>query len=291
MASGARRAFFAGLLDYAGLFPPAQLAPDVVRENYEHYRGGANAWFLGRLLSPAAKVTEFAGLSPIGVVGRAADDVATYYKNLREDAQVLSQHKEAVVSFEIKLPTRVFQPPRKNQIAALVSATPFILESAGVTGLQIYFECPVPDLAAWTALAEVLLAEQKAFGLKIRCGGAEVPTTELLAGVVKLCAATGLLFKATAGLHHALRHDGGHGFVNLFAAGLLARVHPLNMTELAEILEQRTPLGFDDDALIWRNYRVSEEQIRAGRAQFGSFGSCSFEEPWADAQPISEPEA
>src|SRR5678815_4303098 len=48
-----------GLVDYAGLFPPAALdMPDAVRE-YTGYRGGAHAWMLGRFVLPVARLGEF----------------------------------------------------------------------------------------------------------------------------------------------------------------------------------------------------------------------------------------
>ena len=53
---------------------------------------------------------------------------------------------------------------------------------------------------------------------KVRCGGAVVPSDAELAGFVRGCRERGLVFKATAGLHHAVRSNGEHGFLNLLAA-------------------------------------------------------------------------
>ena len=43
---------------------------------------------------------------------------------------------------------------------------------------------------------------------KVRCGGAEVPSVEALAGFVRACREHGLVFKATAGLHRPIRRRG-----------------------------------------------------------------------------------
>ena len=43
------RALLAGLIDYAGLFPPAGLPMADVARNYDAYRGSSDAWALGRL--------------------------------------------------------------------------------------------------------------------------------------------------------------------------------------------------------------------------------------------------
>ena len=49
----------AGLVDYAGLFPPAALdMSDAVRE-YAGYRRGTHAWMLGRFVLPVGRLGEF----------------------------------------------------------------------------------------------------------------------------------------------------------------------------------------------------------------------------------------
>ena len=52
------RAFFAGIIDYAGLFPPAKLPLDRAIGNYAKYRAGRDAWMLGRFIIPAARLGE-----------------------------------------------------------------------------------------------------------------------------------------------------------------------------------------------------------------------------------------
>src|SRR5215469_7226329 len=72
-------------------------------------------------------------------------------------------------------------------------------------------------------LEGVPLDEVAARGLraKIRCGGERVPTAEELADFIRGCRSRGLVFKATAGLHHAYPTDAGeHGFLNLLAAAV-----------------------------------------------------------------------
>ncbi len=50
----------AGLIDYAGLFPPAALPMADAVARYARYRQGAHAWALGRFIVPAARLEEFA---------------------------------------------------------------------------------------------------------------------------------------------------------------------------------------------------------------------------------------
>ena len=62
------RALMSGLIDYAGLFPPARLAMDAAAEEYERARRSAEAWMLGRFCAPG-RLEELSGA---GVGGRAA---------------------------------------------------------------------------------------------------------------------------------------------------------------------------------------------------------------------------
>jgi asparagine synthase (glutamine-hydrolysing) len=64
--AGAVRAMFAKLVDYAGLFPPAQLAmPEAVAE-YDAERNGTHAWMLGRFIVPVSRAQEMLAMLPDG---------------------------------------------------------------------------------------------------------------------------------------------------------------------------------------------------------------------------------
>lgn len=68
MLARSAKALFSGLIDYAGLFPPAALSmADAVR-NYASYRDGEHAWMLGRFVVPAAKIGEVPHDFPIAFV-------------------------------------------------------------------------------------------------------------------------------------------------------------------------------------------------------------------------------
>jgi hypothetical protein len=109
---------------------------------------------------------------------------------------------------------------------------------------------------------------------KVRCGGAVVPSVEELAGVVRSCRELGLVFKATAGLHHAVRRDGEHGFVNLVAACVFGA------EEEALADEDADAFGLDAEAFRWRDRSAGAEELVRVRAELWSgFGSCSVAEP------------
>jgi hypothetical protein len=125
------------------------------------------------------------------------------------------------------------------------------------------------EIQSASQVAEVASAGARA---KIRCGP-EFPPVEALAAFVSACRAAGVVFKATAGLHHAVRSGGQHGFLNLLAATIFGDEE----RALAEVDREAFRL---DGSFGWRDRCAGPEEIfRARRELFASIGSCSFTEP------------
>ena len=53
-------ALLAGVIDYAGLFPPAALSMAAAAAEYQAALTSAHAWMLGRFVTPAARLLELA---------------------------------------------------------------------------------------------------------------------------------------------------------------------------------------------------------------------------------------
>jgi hypothetical protein len=125
-------------------------------------------------------------------------------------------------------------------------------------------------------LEGVPLDEVAAQGLraKIRCGGERVPTVEELAAFVRGCRSRGLVFKATAGLHHAYPTEvGEHGFLNLLAAAVFG-------DEEEALRERPRAFALDVASFRWRDREAPPARVADVRASlFHSIGSCSFFEP------------
>ena len=69
MLAGSQKALLAGLIDYAGLFPPAALSMEEAVRNYARYREGEHAWMLGRFVVPEAGAAEVPFEFPKSVLG------------------------------------------------------------------------------------------------------------------------------------------------------------------------------------------------------------------------------
>jgi hypothetical protein len=132
-------------------------------------------------------------------------------------------------------------------------------------------------------LEGVPLDEAAARGLraKIRCGGDRVPAVEELADFIRGCRSRGLVFKATAGLHHAYPTESGeHGFLNLLAASVFGNEE--------EALREGSPaFALDASSFRWRDQEALPARLADVRASLlHSIGTCSFFEPVEELEQL-----
>lgn len=140
---------------------------------------------------------------------------------------------------------------------------------------EAYVEIPASDTVL---LGEIARAGAHA---KVRCGGESVPSTEELGGFVRACRDRGIRFKATAGLHHAVRTDSEHGFLNLLGAVVFGDEEEA----LAETDDDAFRL--DEEAFAWRDRRASAGELTHVRQElFSGIGSCSVAEPVEDLKRL-----
>ncbi|MGH3185402.1 MAG: hypothetical protein ACRDOE_26340, partial [Streptosporangiaceae bacterium] len=177
---------------------------------------------------------------------------------------------------------------------AAVTPTPQVVAArvAASAGLTCFCELD-PASAGFAAAADAV----RACGAraKLRTGGivaTAIPPLAAVAAFLHCCHELGLSFKATAGLHHAIRGEypltyaaGAakavmHGYLNLALAAALVRAggSPEASQDILE-REHAAELRVEPDAILWKSTRWKQEQIVEGRRFFRGFGSCSFEEP------------
>lgn len=287
---GALRSLLSGLIDYAGLFPPAGLSMDAAVRNYDSYMRGEYAWMLGRLIVPASCLAEYeeivrgahidASAWRLSVLATAAD----VGRVTRFNADKRDRFGEIDV-LEIKAANA-----REIQDTALA-----------YDGYQLYFETP-PE--TWRSLLPAIgVARARA---KIRTGGViaeAIPEESRVLEFLRIASERRVAFKATAGLHHPLRRmqrltykpDSPeavmHGFLNVFCAAVLLWHEPALRQEAAWMLGERDAdaITMDEMSMTWHNSGVTltAEQIQEAREQFCmGFGSCSFTEPIEDLRAL-----
>lgn len=324
MIASSLRALLEGIIDYAGLFPPAKLPLDEAIRNYARYRAEPEAWMLGRFICPAARLAELAGSELVttpapfvfSALGRGGKDAKAFFDNVRLDLADIARFREKfgdrvlVDAYEVKLPESALGPIKPHQLSSLIGTTAYLIETSGPPKLTPVFECPLADRACHLAVIQALHDDRASLdaakrqrcqppGYKLRCGGLEAsafPTPEMVALVICACRAASVSFKATAGLHHPLRRFDPTiqthmpGFINVFGGACLTAKHGLGEKNVAEILtdENASSWIWEGENLRWKNLTVSSQEIAAARQHLArSFGSCSFDEPRADLQSLN----
>jgi len=134
---------------------------------------------------------------------------------------------------------------------------------------EVYCELPLRDDFSF----RILQLAELGLRAKVRCGGSVLPSVPALAEFVQACRRLEVPFKATAGLHQPLRHDGEHGFLNLLAAVLFGDEEEALADEDAESFDAAA------DSFRWRDRTADADEIARARELFTSFGSCSAQEP------------
>lgn len=283
------RALMAGLIDYAGLFPPAGLGMREALENYGEYRKGPDAASLGSFILPIERLGELESeLAALGASPAASS---------RVEVSLIVKENPAAAMDRVSY---VNASPGAFRVVAIELAPGL------VSHLKALSEQGTPDRGAPSVFAEIspaddverILPQLARFGAraKLRTGGITAnafPTTAQIVRFLRACCNAGVAFKATAGLHHPIRahypltYDADspraqmYGFLNIFLAAAFVWNGTDDVTA-ARIVNENVPgsFTFSNDAIGWLDLKLSTNRIVAARESFASsFGSCSFREP------------
>ena len=145
---------------------------------------------------------------------------------------------------------------------------------AAEVDVPLVIEIPGPPTAQWLAAADEVAASEHR--LKLRLGHVDhdlVPESSTVAAWIDAALDRETRFKATAGLHRAVRHDpeggGAHGFLNVLVATQVLWDGG-SVDDATAALEQR------DGAAL------ADADISSARRWLTSVGSCSVTEPLED---------
>lgn len=282
------RAAFAGIVDYAGLFPPAALSMAAVVSEYDRERRGRDRWMLGRFVVAASRLEEMGtALEAEGIAVEVHDPwrlSAVMGVHVPDELSRINAFRAQWESRGVMVDALEFRVSSVGQILTVAEQIP--------AAYQRFFE--VPSEGPYGQLLGAI-GRVGAFA-KIRTGGTTpelFPSAENLTAFLISATSHHVPFKATAGLHHPYRGPYRltylpdaetyemYGFVNvLIATALLLRDGD---GELAQaVLEESDASAFDrdDDAIMWQGHRFAWDELASARARaFTSFGSCSFREP------------
>lgn len=304
----AAQALMDGLIDYAGLFPPAKLEMAPAVENFARYLRSARAPMLGRFVCPASRLNELTKAGQMLMPGTFA---TSGYPEMAGDGE--PWRISAIVPHTGQTPLddsleqiREFnhRHEAEDQGLAIVNAieTP-LKEVADVDGLldtvpeQLAVAMEVPVAGGADVRGYIAALAGTGAAAKIRCGGvtkdAMLPA-EPIVRFIAACRTAGVSFKCTAGLHHALpgsyrlTYDDNppmgpmQGFVNVFTAAILIGARAIDEATALDLLADTNGANFvlTDEAIGWKDHTVPVATAVEQRSRFAlSYGSCSFEEP------------
>jgi hypothetical protein len=263
-------------VDDAALFPPGSAAmPDAVRAHLAG-RDGDRAGLQGHFLCPASRlnelITELIKAKPATPMGLSLV-VDTGLGGVPKAVSIVESRTELLALRMVEMPA-----PSDVDEVWLERVAEFVPEDA--------VRVVEPRRGGTEWLAGVRRVAEAGYWPKLRCGGQSTeafPSPDHVADFLSVVASTGASFKATAGLHNALRHTDEntgfthHGFVNL----LVATARALSGGDVRAALTSE-----DGDALAAEAGGLSAEAARAVRSVFASYGSCSLEDPIADLEGL-----
>lgn len=232
---------------------------------YDQATSGSAAWMLGRFVVTAAGLIELRR----SLAGRARIELSVISTPEMFEVVARTRHEGWATIAAIEVPLGDYS----------IGGCARQARRARLDDLPIYVE------SARQQLAMDKLAEH-GLRAKLRCGGIKPSAFPSVAEVAAFIAATsdaGVAFKATAGLHHPVRHFNEaagvtmHGFLNLLCA---AGVAPKGDRSALEAI-----VGEEDPAALLALLE-DEPAMRGARARFISYGSCSFGEPVDDLRAL-----
>ena len=297
------------IVDYAGLFPPAELPLEQVVRNYSAYRQGPWSWMLGRLVLPAARLEEFSEVAR-GALPQSpgsgwmisalvpppdADGSAALQTSLDTIERFNQRHSDPATGLA-----------QVDTIEVRAGTPELIVQLARVVPEELNTFCEIPHQSdpvdAIRAIHQISTAS-RVFA-KIRTGGVTadlIPAPEQVARFIRRCVENQVGFKATAGLHHPLRgryrltyepdapEATMFGYLNVFLAACFGFGAAASQKDMVQILKAESLDEFElsDLGIRWKNLDVAAARVSEIRyTKAISFGSCSFDEPTSELQSL-----
>ena len=280
-----------GLIDYAGLFPPAELPLNEAIDEYILQLKSDNSKMLSHFIIHTSRLSDldeflplFNDLGPmrLSVLGGGGNSEDEYLENINRNVADINDYREKhgekveINVIECKMPSNL---PSKETMEKATR----LLNDSGLTHYHEFKQMPYIDMNYSTEVDESswdqeilptvqIISKIKNAGIKLRCGGVvkeAFPTVEQIAAMIQTCVIAEVPMKFTAGLHHPIRHfaeeydEYMHGFINTFGAGIFATTFPKPNSPqekyrmfilLSHMIDDQNAENFvfTNDSLIWK---------------------------------------
>ncbi|GAA0487912.1 hypothetical protein [Streptomyces olivaceiscleroticus] len=275
-------ALYGRLVDDAGLFPPEQLDMAAAVARHRADAADGDPVLSHRFLCPAGRLPELsAALAEDDRFRLGLISPLEWQTLVDAHRRISAEGRLRLVALEGPLPAGPDLVTAVRQAADALKNLPY----GPPPGFPQHVEIPLTD--GWEAALDELVTVGLA--AKVRCGGVRAelfPSVAQLAAFVCACVRRGLPFKATAGLHHAVRYRDAvtgfthHGFLNLLLAVCRA-ADGAAVDGVEAVLRSTDPVALAAEARA-----VTPALAARTRTVFTGYGSCSTREPLADLRAL-----
>jgi len=176
-----------GLIDYAGLFPPAALDMAAAVQHYADCRHGPRSSMLGPFVLPISRLDEFD--RAFAALSRGGKGLPTWRLSALASG---GGDAEIAAAIRHETPGEQFASARIDSIEMIVAAAADVARTSGLVphGMMVAYEVPLGLGRAerWSVLSAVRSTARMA---KVRTGGltpSAIPSTEQVAGFIWDCA-------------------------------------------------------------------------------------------------------
>jgi hypothetical protein len=260
---------------------------------YAKYQDGDESDLLGRFVLPASRLDEFAADAE-ALLSRDGEpwQLSAIATGNISGTRTLIEHFNAAHAGRAVCDTVELTVTSHDDVRSAAAEFP--------EEMSVYLEVPV------VADPGYLISEiaETAASAKIRTGGiveTAIPSPDQVLRFISTCVEQGVPFKATAGLHHAIRgmypltYEANaprammFGYLNIFFASAFSAAGSSEGAVLGALEEtDASAFKVDETGVWWQDHVVVHEQLTVVRqAVATSFGSCSFVEPVAEARNLN----
>jgi len=302
------------ILDYTGMFPPADLPVEDAVQNYLDYRSRPEGFILGRFVCPAEELSDLtrrcgnllSGGPPcrLAVVGREDPLSPELVRDVRllDEFARYGHANTTLEAFETRLSGQTLDEWEADDVVEGLNVLATTLVERHFGALRVFLEPPaVGEPKTVTRRTIEILGRHNVgrgepaptrIGLKLPISDSQTPSAlsaEDLASAMIACRDASVPLKLAGELHHALPAANEYGVLNVLAAGVIAASCEVAESELAALLRTDDPgaFTFDEEGLAWGRLRASISEIETARRELMvCVATGRFEELVADLKAL-----
>ena len=293
----ASEVFLSKLIDYAGIFPPANLKLPLALSNYRSYMQSTHHWIISKFIISSTDLRKISIKDINQFNSQNLLNLSIITKNFNKDYNIIN-------TFLREFSNNVKFSCLETQISNINNFNNQMIEindliKKNKLNISLFFELlsknwkdDIPFVI--DNISRFNKTYETNFGFKLRCGGikkSSFPAPTYISTVLLQSIKKNVPMKFTAGLHHPYIYNDSqintkmYGFFNVFLSGMFAKKYDLNENDIIKILidENKNHFQFKENKIKWKSYYITTDEILDYRLKnFISFGSCSFDEPCED---------